>query len=452
MSTGPAARLVVAITVSALLVACNEDGGSSTRAVADVADVAGAAGRLAGSVGSATPDSPALDLAAVTLLGRAGDERWAWLLADVLRFQPPGTAEEVALVDAIERATGFTVDRGAAWVDASNQLISADVAAPPGYADLKRVVFEEIDPRWGPMLQDVRGLDLRHVSWGGVFADDRPFADPGRCPGRGCIPALDEPAVTDTAGGDWYPDDGIVFGVVVGAEARAYPKHIMEVHELVNDRLRGRSFAMPYCTLCGSAQAYYTDDVEGVDGRLVLRTSGLLHRSNKVMFDLGTGSLWDTFTGRAVSGPLGAAGVELEPITVETATWGEWKRAHPATMVVAADGGIGRTYASDPLGSRDDDGPIFPIGDVDPRLPVHEQVVGVTTGDGRHVAFPVTPARAALEAGTPVGLAGITLTTDGGGFRALDQDGEERTAHQAFWFAWSQFHPETLLWAPGAGG
>ena len=25
-------------------------------------------------------------------------------------------------------------------------------------------------------------------------------------------------------------------------------------------------------------------------------------------------------------------------------------------------------------------------------------------------------------------------------------DGEPLAAHQAFWFAWSQFHPETDLW------
>ena len=56
----------------------------------------------------------------------------------------------------------------------------------------------------------------------------------------GCIPALDDPGVTDAAGGSWYPDDALVFGVVVGGEARAYPKNIMEVHEMVNDTLGGR--------------------------------------------------------------------------------------------------------------------------------------------------------------------------------------------------------------------
>ena len=38
-----------------------------------------------------------------------------------------------------------------------------------------------------------------------------------------------------------------------------------------------------------------------------------------------------------------------------------------------------------------------------------------------------------------------------GGIRAVDADGKDLGGHQAFWFAWSQFHPDTTLW-PDAGG
>ena len=34
----------------------------------------------------------------------------------------------------------------------------------------------------------------------------------------------------------------------------------------------------------------------------------------------------------------------------------------------------------------------------------------------------------------------------GDGLLAFDSDGAPITAHQAFWFAWSQFHPTTELW------
>lgn len=77
--------------------------------------------------------------------------------------------------------------------------------------------------------------------------------------------------MTDAAGGSWYADDRLVFGVTIGGAARAYPKHMMEVHEMVNDTVGGRRIALPHCTLCGSAQAYLTDDVPGFQP--VLRTS-----------------------------------------------------------------------------------------------------------------------------------------------------------------------------------
>ncbi|MGH7540955.1 MAG: DUF3179 domain-containing (seleno)protein, partial [Gemmatimonadota bacterium] len=149
------------------------------------------------------------------------------------------------------------------------------------------------------------------------------------------------------------------------------------------------------------------------------------------------------------SGPLQDAGVTLEQTTVVSSTWGAWKRAHPETRIVAQDGGIGREYELDPLGGRDDGGPIFPIGSSDPRLPVHVQVVGVIAEDGQAVAFDANDARDALAAGETVAEGGIELFADGGGLRARAVGGDELPAHEAFWFAWSQFNPETELWARG---
>jgi hypothetical protein len=32
--------------------------------------------------------------------------------------------------------------------------------------------------------------------------------------------------------------------------------------------------------------------------------------------------------------------------------------------------------------------------------------------------------------------------------RVYDSEGEEVVSHEAFWFAWSQFHPTTVVWGP----
>ena len=415
------------------------------------------------SVSPLAPDgplAPAVNLALVDLVETAfttglnaealravvdgGDPRAAWVLADLLRFHQRGV-ERAELVTAFTSLTGVEppTSRNPDFVWTFNQLIAWDLPVWEGYAELKRRIYTSFDERWDPFFEEDHGVDWRMVTWGGVFADSRPFGDNGPC---NCIPALDNVATTDAGGGEWYADERVVFGVVVSGEALALPRHQMEVHEMVNLTLGGRSLGIPYCTLCGSAQAYFTDGIRGID-RLVLRTSGLLSRSNKVMYDLITNSVFDTFTGEAVTGELADAGVVLEQVSVVVATWGEWKAAHPATRIVAEDGGIGRTYPDDPLRGRDDQGPIFPVGEVDPRLPVQQKVIGVVPLTGPPVAFPVAAVRDVLiEEGEIEFDELIVRLTDG--FRVFGSDGVELPTHEAFWFAWSQFHPTTLLWTP----
>jgi hypothetical protein len=392
----------------------------------------------------------ALDQEAVEVVATSEDARLAWFVSDLLRFLQGGAPLPV-LVDTFERLTGVdprddpTFLRSP-WQSVTNHLIAWDLPAQPGYEEMKADLFLRVEPGWEPFFADADSdIDWRLVSWGGVFIDDRPLGGLRPC-SRGCIPALDDPPLIGADAANWYPDDGYVFGVVVGDDAVAFPKNMMEVHEMVNITIGSRRLGIPYCTLCGSAQAYFTDSVpDGVDTP-VLRTSGLLSRSNKVMYDLLTRSVFDTFTGEALSGPL--QGVVLEQTTVVTSTWGEWKRAHPSTRIVAQDGGIGRFYPADPLQGRDAAGPIFPVGDVDPRLRVQAQVLGVIAPDGTPVAFPVELARTAVASGEQVEIQGVELVADGGGLRARVPGGIDLTAHQAFWFAWSQFHPDTLLWEP----
>jgi hypothetical protein len=394
----------------------------------------------------------ALDREALKEIASSGDARLGWLLSDVLRFTRPGPAQ-AALVSAFERLTSVDISDDPAfgdspWRSLTNHLIAWELPAPPGYREHKARLFLALEPRWEPFFADRDSeIDWRLVSWGGVFIDDRPAGESAPCL-RGCIPALDDPALTAARSGGWYDDERTVFGVIAGGEAVAFPKHIMEVHEMVNITIGGRRLGIPYCTLCGSAQAYLLDSVPRGVRTPVLRTSGLLSRSNKVMYDLRSRSVLDTFTGRALSGPLQDANVVLDQATVVTSTWGEWKKAHPRTKIVAEDGGLGREYEDDPLGGRDDDGPIFPVGDVDPRLPVQAQVVGVIAPGGEPVAFPADEARDALAAGRGVAAGGVELVADGGGMRARSRDGKELSSHQAFWFAWSQFHPDTTLWRP----
>jgi Protein of unknown function (DUF3179) len=381
-------------------------------------------------------------VAALARIVESDDPRIAWLISDMMRFvSDPGLYETLARAAADLMQIDPPVQNH--WEIITNHLIAWDIAAPPDYLKFKRAIFTSVVPGWERIF--VKGdIDWRLVSWGGVFIDDRKF---GRTDTPcSCIPAADNPEVTSAGDATWLKDDDIVFGIAVNGEYRAYPRRIMEVREMVNDTLGGRDLAIPYCTLCGSAQAYFTDELPGGIRRPIMRTSGLLIRSNKVMYDVRTYSVFDTFLGQAVTGPLAAKGLKLEQVSVITTDWGTWRKTYPATTVLAEGLALGRDF--DFRNTRDADGPIFPVGDVDPRLPVHEDIIGVITASGKAVAFQRSAAMIALNRGQDIGYENVRLTLTAGGIRAVDADGTDLGSHQAFWFAWSQFHPATALW-PG---
>lgn len=379
-------------------------------------------------------------IAALQEIAASKDPRVAWIISDLMRFI---YQSEIATALSFTAASvlNITLETREPWGEVTDHLIAWDIPAYPGYLDAKRAVFTTFIPSWDPLF--VEGdIDWRLVSWGGVPIDDRPF-DETDIPCN-CIPAADNPEVSSAKEATWLKDDDIVFGVEVNGAYRAYPRRIMEVREMVNDTLGGRDLGIPYCTLCGAAQAYFTDDLpDGVE-RPILRTSGLLIRSNKVMYDLETYSVFDTFLGDAVTGPLADKGIKLKQATVVTTDWGTWKEAHPETTVLVEALALGRD--PDFRNGRDANGPIFPIGDVDPRLPVHEDIIGVLTASGKPVAFQRSKAMAALQKGQEIAVENVRLALDAGGVKAVGADGRDLGSHQAFWFAWSQFHPGTALW------
>jgi len=377
---------------------------------------------------------------ALMTITESGDPRLAWLLSDFMRISGSNGLSS-ALADSAGKLLNITADRANVWEDTVDHLIAWNIPSPPDYLKYKKNIYTLIVPEWDRIFVD-GDIDWRHVSWGGVGIDNREFNMTDKT--CNCIPAADNPEVTDVANADWLNDDDIVFGVEVNGEFRAYPRRIMEVREMVNDTLGGRDLGIPYCTLCGSAQAYFTDEMpEGVK-RPVLRTSGLLIRSNKVMYDVNTFSVFDTFLGQAVTGPLAEKKVTLKQAGVVTTEWGEWKAAHPQTTVLKESLALGRDF--DFRNNRDAHGPIFPVGNIDPRLSVHDDVVGLISASGIPIAFHTETALTALKNGDDIIYENIRLVLDGGGIRAIDNHGKDLGSHQAFWFAWSQFHHNTKLW------
>ncbi|NRB20219.1 MAG: DUF3179 domain-containing protein [Rhodobacteraceae bacterium] len=377
---------------------------------------------------------------ALTKISESKDPRIAWIISDLMRFTS-GRKMNERLASAASDLLGGNLKKGNSWGGITDHLIAWDIPAPPDYLRVKRAIFTSLVPGWDRIF--VEGdIDWRLVSWGGVLIDDRAFDTTDEA--CNCIPAADNPEVSSAKDATWLKNDDIVFGIEVNGQYRAYPRRIMEVREMVNDTLGGRDLGIPYCSLCGAAQAYFTDQLPGGIERPILRTSGLLSRSNKVMYDLNTFSVFDTFLGKAVTGPLAEKNLQLKQATVITTDWGTWKKEHPETTVLVESLALGRD--PDFRNGRDANGPIFPVGDVDPRLPVHEDIIGAITASGNPVAFQRSKAFIALKNGDEIAFENTRLELDAGGIKVVDADGSALGSHQAFWFAWSQFHPQTALW------
>ncbi|MBI3030129.1 MAG: DUF3179 domain-containing protein [Candidatus Rokubacteria bacterium] len=321
---------------------------------------------------------------------------------------------------------------------------------------------------------------------------------PGGPPPDG-IPAIDRPVFVAAGAADaWLPPAEPVVAVEVNGDARAYPLRVMIWHEIVNDTVGGKAVAVTYCPLCNSGLVFDRQ----VDGRaLDFGTSGMLFKSDLVMYDRQTHSLWAQMEGRAIVGEL--AGVRLAMIPANTIAYADFKAAYPGGKVLSQETGFSRRYGLNPYGYYDQPNldPFLLKGAPDRRRPPKERVVGVLLGGAPraypwpalvkqrviHDAVSVEPlvifyqpgARSALdeprmEQSRSIGATGVfnptvagrslTFEPAGDGFRDRETGsvwnllghavkgplaGQRLRAvpHvDAFWFAWAAFHPSTSVY------
>ncbi len=162
------------------------------------------------------------------------------------------------------------------------------------------------------------------------FSEDELFA----AATRGAIPALDRPELAG-ASASFIQDMDRVLGIEIDGEARAYPFGILWWHEIVNDTLGGQAILVSYCPLTGSGIVF--DPSVGGDKRDFI-VSGLLFKSNLVMLDRQTESLWNQMLLGSQCGI--DRGAELARYSVVETTWEDWKVRYPNTTVVTPNTGF----------------------------------------------------------------------------------------------------------------
>ena len=412
-------------------------------------------------------DDEADALAAIAQIDANWDRRYAAPLLDLLPFVGPGRVQReivVRLEKASGRRYGGNLDAWYEW------LWSLSPGEHPDYAEFKASLYSQLDPRFREYFDNHPAAIIRldEIRWGGVRRDG--------------IPPLRHPKMIGAREASYLRDDDVVFGVDIDGDARAYPKRILAWHEMVTDTIAGRELNGVYCTLCGSMILYDTT-INGTHHEL--GTSGFLYRSNKLMYDVATKSLWSTLTGTPVVGPLVGKGIVLEPLYLVTTTWGEWRRRHPQTRVLSLATGYDRDY-SEGAAYRDyfaSQRLMFGVPRLDDRLPNKAEVLALRVGDASVnglaiaadflAAHPVYHDRVAkikfvvltdASGANRVYASGERVFTNwNGSDTARDRDGgvwkvdearlvgprgethERLPAHRAFWFGWHAAYPDTRL-------
>lgn len=350
-------------------------------------------------------------------------------------------------------------------------LWNQDQKILPDYAYFKSQLHKSLDSKFETYFQGRQEnslIRMDEIRWGGVQQDG--------------IPPLRDPEMIAADRATYLDDDNVVFGIVVNGDARAYPKRILAWHEMFVDEVGGIPVTGVYCTLCGTV-ILYKSEVNGTVHQM--GTSGFLYRSNKLMYDQATQSLWSTLEGKPVVGPLVGKGIQMDYLSVVTTTWGEWKKRHPDTDVLSLRTGYQRDYGEGVAYQAyfADDKLMFNVPSVDGKLKNKQSILAIrlpdypeqplaisvkylkknpvyqsTIGDTRFVVFTdKTGANRVYDANnlnfkkydqklTAIDARGQTWTVYED--RIENASGEVRPrihTFNAFWFGWQAAYPDTKL-------
>jgi hypothetical protein len=301
------------------------------------------------------------------------DNRYVSVFMELIRARHLRILYVPDALSALETLSGEAFYLWPEWVEWYGMT---NLEPPPGFTGWKGTILAEMDPQFGDFLRDDASSIIRveEIQWGGVLVDG--------------IPALDNPTMVPASEADYLEPEDPVFGIAVGGDARAYPLRIMDWHEMANDVIGGIPVSLSYCTLCGAAIAY---DGRASDGQTyTFGSSGFLFRSNKLMYDRQTRTLWNQITGEPVLGDLVDTDIKLDLVPVVLTTWKEWQIQHSNTVVLDVETGFDRPYV---IGAGYGDyfssgRTMFPVWQRSQQLSTKSQIYALTI-DGLPKAYPI---------------------------------------------------------------
>jgi hypothetical protein len=179
---------------------------------------------------------------------------------------------------------------------------------------------------------------------------------------------------------------------------------------------------------------------------LIFGVSGLLYKSNLLMYDRQTESLWLQVKREAVTGPL--TGTRLKKLPSTITTWKKWRKRYPETEVLSLNTGYVRDYENDPYSDyyKSKTG-LFSFLKSGPGADEKALVIGVEI-EGVTSAYLMGQLRDVREINDTIGGRSINLSFDAETDAVIvrDEKGEEYDYMITYWMVWKGIYPETELY------
>ena len=246
---------------------------------------------------------------------------------------------------------------------------------------------------------------------------------------KGSFPTLDYPKFVGKELGlsNFHPKEPVI-AIEINGQAKAYSLNILTMHEISNDVLAGVPILVTYCPLCNSGIVYHRKlNYNKKDYLLEFEASGMLRKSDMVMLDRNTETLWQQLIGTAIVGELDQASLEVLPsliISVE-----EFFLRYPFGEILAKNTGYPNSelhYGKNPYKEYDSENgkPIakfFDSSNIDNRLPPMERVIDIEN-DGDYKIYTFTNIEAAGVINDDFKTSKVVLFHQSGTVSVLDQE------------------------------
>jgi hypothetical protein len=241
----------------------------------------------------------------------------------------------------------------------------------------------------------------------------------------------------------------LVVGVTLNGESRAYPMHMLDVHEIINDTLGGVPIVVSWHWPSGNATVYERT-IQGAV--LSFANSGLAGNGGLLMYGLqeeaGGEQLFSTLLGNTISGDS----FSLQPVPHDVLSWKVWSALHKDTTSIMPVESFKKRYRkANPAAYFMVETIYFPASpmpedSINPKAPI----IAIPSADGYAIYNIAELDSLADENGeVKVLLNGSPITISVGNnplwATAHDHSGNPLASQRALWFAWYANHPESVI-------